>query len=470
MVGALKWRRWWNAVIVVDIVLLLHVASHDANAFLAGRRGVIYPCTSSTTTTTTTTTRTQSHRQHLLSVIARRRSSVSIHNDNIVVATSSIKHHHLDSSFVKDAESFLAMQASSTKRTTRNATTARLAATAVLVASILFAPIQFLVETTVSTTTIAPTTTNVMIPQKIVIVARRSEALALTESQMLVDSVWKEVTRQFVDQSFNGLGEDAWRKKRLEAVMKVVDVGPDEQQQVYDIIRKMLSCLGDPYTRFLSPEQFETLTSFAKGTMTGNGGIGVQLIEDPATGRIVVLNTIPGSPAEKGGIRPGDVIFEVDYMNMESATAEVVAAKCRGDAGTEVSLAVKHGGDGKMANGELTRVALVRQVVKPRQVETSMIVLPDSGKKIGVIQIPSFSLETEKQVREALGAVKKNKSTSAIAIDLRGNVGGYMPAGVDTAKLFLSPQARIVSEVDKSGRATFYVNDGVGGSDTNIPL
>jgi carboxyl-terminal processing protease len=56
-----------------------------------------------------------------------------------------------------------------------------------------------------------------------------------------------------------------------------------------------------------------------------------------------------------------------------------------------------------------------------------------------------------------------------LVMDLRGNAGGYMPAGVDVANLFLAPKARVISEVDKTGRATIYVADGIG-SDTEIPL
>jgi len=60
---------------------------------------------------------------------------------------------------------------------------------------------------------------------------------------------------------------------------------------------------------------------------------------------------------------------------------------------------------------------------------------------------------------------------TALALDLRGNVGGYMPAGVDVAKLFLPPRTRIISEVDRTGRATIYINDGVGNDvDTSTPL
>ena len=117
---------------------------------------------------------------------------------------------------------------------------------------------------------------------------------------------------------------------------------------------------------------------------------------------------------------------------------------------------------------------------------------------MGIIKINSFTQETEQAVRQELKrlvvAVAKEtekeegsqqtpssststtseaeaEAVSAIVIDLRGNVGGYMPAGVDVAKLFLPPRARIISEVDKTGRATIYINDGVGSeTDTTTPI
>jgi carboxyl-terminal processing protease len=293
----------------------------------------------------------------------------------------------------------------------------------------------------------------------------RSQALALTEQQLLVDDVWREVTRQFVDRTFNGLGEEGWRKRRLEAVTKVGNVGPDDKEIVYAAIRNMLASLGDPYTRFLTPEQFESMTSYARGS-SSKAGIGVQLVGDPATGRIVIANTIQEGPAAKGGILSGDIVVEVDFMNVEGATAEAVAARCRGESGTEVALAVRHGGDGR-PDDSITRISVKRSQIKSSSVE-SFTFVSENDKKVGYIKISSFNQETEKLVMEALNVIRRTR-TSAVVVDLRGNVGGYMPAGVNVAKLFLPPKTRVISEVDKSGRVTIYINDGVG-SDTDAPL
>jgi carboxyl-terminal processing protease len=332
---------------------------------------------------------------------------------------------------------------------------------AVLATTIVATPLTITTTTSIEKTA---TPASIFLPPSLSLIPSR--AWSLTEQQILVNTVWTEVSRQYVDQTFNGLGEEEWRKKRLEAVTKVSNVGPDETQRVYSTIRTMLSYLGDPYTRFLTPEQFETITAYARGS-PAKAGIGVQLMGDPATGKIVVLNTIPDGPAAEGGVLPGDIIVQVDGMDVsDGATAEVVAAQCRGEAGTEVTLAVQHGGDGK-PDDTVTRFLMKRSQIKVESVESS-VVSSKNGDKVGLIRLSSFNLGTEQKVIEALNSIR-HVHVSALVLDLRGNAGGYMPAGVDCAKLFLPPNTRVVSEVDKAGRATIYINDGVG-SETKLPL
>jgi carboxyl-terminal processing protease len=273
--------------------------------------------------------------------------------------------------------------------------------------------------------------------------ATSSVAWALSPEQLLVDDVWKEVTRQFVDPTFAGQGEDGWKKQRLLALQRVSELGPDQEQEVYSVIRKMLSTLNDPYTRFLTPEQFESLTMTMTTTPSkSSSGIGVQLIGGK-TG-VIIANTIPNSPAEKNGILVGDVIRSVDGIDMVGATAEAVAAKCRGDIGTTVELEIERpttGGSSNVQKVVVTRTALPTIPV----VESS--ILTKGSVQVAVLKINSFTQETESKVEEQLKRFIENTkpSLSAVVLDLRGNVGGYMPAGVDVAKLFLPPRARIIS-------------------------
>ena len=109
----------------------------------------------------------------------------------------------------------------------------------------------------------------------------------------------------------------------------------------------MLNTLNDPYTRFLTPEQYETLTmayTNPSTRATTEGGIGVQLIgdnKDADRGKVVVANIIAKSPAEKAGLRPGDSILSINGVDMTGATAEVVANSCRGENGTTVRLEIE---------------------------------------------------------------------------------------------------------------------------------
>ena len=100
----------------------------------------------------------------------------------------------------------------------------------------------------------------------------KMNAWAITENQQFVSDVWWCVTTQYFDPTFNGLTEDGWRAKKMEAIQKVADTGPDDEAEVTAAIQSMLSELGDPYTRFLPREKYETLTAYARG---GNAGIGM---------------------------------------------------------------------------------------------------------------------------------------------------------------------------------------------------
>lgn len=261
----------------------------------------------------------------------------------------------------------------------------------------------------------------------------------------------------------------------MEAIQKVADTGPDDEAEVTAAIQSMLSELGDPYTRFLPREKYETLTAYARG---GNAGIGVQLLMDPRTNNVMVMNVPEDGPAAKMGVKQGDVILEIDGESMTGATAELVASKCRGEAGGKVDILIRKGGgidtgidtdksEGKSSKAPVEQlVTITRANIKVNPVRATTFL--SGEKKIGLLTIPAFSQETRGQVVDAIRTVK-DQDIQAIAIDLRGNVGGYLPAGIDTSKLFLPGGKRVVAEVDRAGQVTAYYADGIG-AETSIPL
>ena len=295
----------------------------------------------------------------------------------------------------------------------------------------------------------------------------KSQAYALNENQLFISDVWFKVTTQYFDQTFNGLGENGWRAKEKEAFQAVEDTGPDDDELVVDAINTMLSSLGDPYTRFLPKEKYEVLTAYATGSSAGKAGIGVQLLEDPRTKNVVVMATTADGPAASAGVQAGDVILKIDGEDMSGASADVVAAKCRGEQGQKVEIVFlrqdENGNAGKESLKSITR-AQVR--VNPIQ---SQLFTSESGKRVGLLKVPSFSTETVKEMVDGLRSISNDGKLDVIAIDIRGNVGGYMPAGVQAANLFLPARSHIIAEVDKSGALKGYDADGIG-AETSTPL
>lgn len=164
---------------------------------------------------------------------------------------------------------------------------------------------------------------------------------------------------------------------------------------------------------------------------------------------------------------------------MAGQPAELVARFMRGEPGTQVDLLVRHPGNvdaksGKASSkgGSVARLTLTRAAVQVQPVEAAQATLPakaggQGNVVVGIVTVPSFSQETGSQLVEALRQVKPG--SAALAVDLRGNAGGYMPAGVEAAKLFLPPGAKVIAEVARDGSAQVFLADGVG-AETQTPL
>lgn len=315
-----------------------------------------------------------------------------------------------------------------------------------------------------------------------IIQASRQEALAisLTENQRFVSDVWFAVTAQYFDPTFNNLGEAGWKEQKLKAISAVADTGPDEEDQiiVYQAIQNMLSSLDDPYTRFLDKNKYEAITAYARGGSLNSGQIGVQLLFDPRLNDAIAASVVEGGPAEKGGMKRGDVILELDGESMDGASAEVVAAKCKGEIGSNINVVVLHRPEDAGGNDEITNtildkrniqeLSIKRDTVKLNPVKISTFMSTRTESKVGVMTIPAFTQETVKQTIDSMRKLQQD-NVQVFAIDLRGNVGGYMPAGIDAAKLFLAGGRRIVAEVNQGGQITAYYSDGIG-AETSIPL
>jgi len=115
----------------------------------------------------------------------------------------------------------------------------------------------------------------------------RSQAFFQDNPKELVDEVWQIVNRTYVDGTFNQLDWRAVRKDYLGRTYK-------NQEEAYKSVREMLKKLGDPYTRFMNPEEFQAMQIDTSGELTG---VGIQLAKDQKTNKLIVIAPIEDTPA-----------------------------------------------------------------------------------------------------------------------------------------------------------------------------
>lgn len=249
----------------------------------------------------------------------------------------------------------------------------------------------------------------------------------------LFKEAWRIVNRAYLDETFNGQN---WWLVRQRALRRP----PKTRQETYVAIEKMLASLDDPFTRLLRPEQYRSLKVSTSGELTG---VGLQIGLDAETKTIEVVAPIAGSPADRAGIQPHDRILEIDGSPTTEMTLDESAARMRGPAGTVVTLLLE-----RVLEQHQETVELVRDRIALNPVVAKLRAQADANS-IGYIQLNQFSAKATDEVARAIEQLAEQGATSYI-LDLRGNPGGLLEAGIEVARLWLDRGA-IVYTVDRRG-------------------
>lgn len=200
---------------------------------------------------------------------------------------------------------------------------------------------------------------------------------------------------------------------------------PESREVTYGAIRGSLAALEDPYTVFIEPAVREVERERLQGTF---GGIGAIISRSEETGE-VLLEPIPGNPAEAAGILAGDVLLAVDGQTITpEITVPEIIELVKGEKGTAVVLTIRH--PGAVDSEEITVVR--DDILLPSVVYR----LTDQDPSIGYIQLTRFSGESGNEVAAALQALQSQGATRFI-LDLRQNGGGLRDAAVDVVDHFL---------------------------------
>jgi len=274
------------------------------------------------------------------------------------------------------------------------------------------------------------------------------EAALEDSPKNIVDEVWQIVHSEFVDPDFNHVD---WQIKRQELLQKDYT----GQKSAYEAIRQSLKGLGDPYTRFLEPKEFDELTSQTSGELSG---VGIRLAINEKTSKLTVVEPIPNSPASKAGIKPGDHIVRINDKPTELMTIDQASAEIKGEVGTEVSL--------QIVRNEKPPFDLVLERAQIELPSVTYNLNQEQNSKVGYIRLDEFSSHAAEQMQLAIEDLTK-KQASGFVLDLRGNPGGLLFSGVEIARMWMEKGA-IVSTIDrKGGNQKFSAN---GQAITDLPL
>ena len=186
----------------------------------------------------------------------------------------------------------------------------------------------------------------------------------------------------------------------------------------------------DPHSVFFDPGQFQQLQEMQRSTSKGFGTV-VSLLP----GRVIVLQTMPGTPSAKSGISPGDEIIGINGIPLNRLEVEQLVQLLSESRQQKVGLDVRRPG-----NARVLQFVLTPEEVDSPSVDRAFLLKPD----IGFIRVASFDNDTGKLIKAAIEKLGGNK-LKGLVLDLRNNPGGLLPAALETAGLFLKPGQRILT-------------------------
>ncbi len=218
---------------------------------------------------------------------------------------------------------------------------------------------------------------------------------------------------------------DVFERVRAEYVEPIND-----REAVENAINGMLTGL-DPHSSYLNQRSYRDMQVTTRGEF---GGLGIEVTQEG--GWIKVISPIDETPAARAGVKPGDLITNIDGGSVQGLTLQEAVEKMRGERGTSIKLTIRREGSERPL--ELT---LTRDVIRPQVVRFRM-----EGNDIGYIRLTSFNEQTDTAMRRAMTALRQQAGNNlkGIVLDLRNNPGGLLDQAVQVSDDFLE-QGEIVS-------------------------
>ena len=218
---------------------------------------------------------------------------------------------------------------------------------------------------------------------------------------------------------------DVFERVRAEYVEPVSD-----RDLVENAINGMLTGL-DPHSSYLNPRGFRDMQVQTRGEF---GGLGIEVSQEG--GYIKVISPIDETPAARAGVRPGDLIMQINGTSTQGLTLQEAVEQMRGERGTAIRITIRREGAERPIDMSITR-----EVIRPQVVRFRM-----EGSDIGYIRLSSFNEQTDAALRRAVTSLRQTggQALRGIVLDLRTNPGGLLDQAVQVTDDFLE-QGEIVS-------------------------
>jgi carboxyl-terminal processing protease len=271
-----------------------------------------------------------------------------------------------------------------------------------------------------------------------------NQAKLLESTQSEVNRLLKEahITASLEGQSFSNPEE------YLDKALAQYGSSLPKDLITYAALSGLIRGTEDPYTVYMTPKEYGLLKEQMQSAAFG--GIGTYIEIDPDNSNwLTIIEAIEGTPAQKAGIKPGDVISEIDGKSTRGFSIDAAVAKLRGLKGTPVVLTITRKG----TTGTL-KFSIVRETIQVKSVSHKVM-----DNDMGYIRLRLFGENTAQELQSALRDLQA-QNVKGIVLDLRNNGGGYINAAVDISSVFIKNGDPVVKVMDKSGNSKVHTSRG----------
>ena len=207
----------------------------------------------------------------------------------------------------------------------------------------------------------------------------------------------------------------------------------------------LMNSIDDKYAQYYTPDEYNDFQETNNGQY---GGIGAYVSQNSDTGDIVIVNPFDGAPAKEAGIKPGDIIVDIDGTSVVGMELSDAVTLMKGEPDTDVSVKV-------LRDGEYIDVNITRKVVDVPTVKHEII---ENGD-IGYIYVSDFDKVTSTQFRQALDDIEA-KNAKALIVDIRDNGGGMLDVVVDMLDRLLPEGLLVYTETNQGRDEEYYSTNG----------